>query len=40
MVSAYGMHGQIKKGIQGFGGKTQRKETVWQTGINGMTVLK
>jgi len=27
MSSAYGINGRVKKGIQGFGGETYRKET-------------
>jgi hypothetical protein len=40
MGSAYGMHGRLKKGIQDFGEETYRKETVWQTAINGRIILK
>jgi len=40
MGSAYGIHGRVKKGIQGFGGETYRKETVWQIGINGIIIRK
>jgi hypothetical protein len=31
MGNACGMHGRVKKGIQGVGGETYRKETVWET---------
>jgi hypothetical protein len=40
MDSAYGVHGRVKKGIQGFGGETYRKETVGQMGINKRIILK
>jgi len=40
MGSAYGMHGRVERGIQGFGGETYRKKTVWQMGINGRIILK